>query len=189
VRRLDLNPQKKLRNPQRHLRSLARWPAEIELALPETKQLEGQRYWAFKAPVFSKVVEPPHATEETQRTLFAALFAAAATIEHSALRPAGCRVAVLATTPFMFQSEVTLFPDEDYFGSFTPPKKPGRTEMAGGAWIAAERAEIGEVAHLLPEPPAGFTFHGGTRLTQFDPEWGDEQPVERVNWVWAYDRR
>ncbi len=188
MRRLDLSPQKKLRNPARHVRSLARWPDSVELDLPETDELKGQRYWAFKIPVFSKAVEPPHATRETQRACIAALFQAAARIEASRVRPAGCRVAVLATTPFLFQSEVTLFPDEGYYGSFLPPAKYSRTKIDGGGWIESGAADLSEIADILPEAPAGLVFRGGTRLTQFEPEWG-ESPEARVNWVWSFERR
>jgi hypothetical protein len=187
MRRLDLHPLKKLRNPQRHIRSLARWPAQIELALPETAELAARRYWAFKIPVFSKVIEPPHATPETQRACFAVLFAAAEAVERSPLRPAECRVAILATTPFLFQSEVTLFRDETYFRSFLPPGAAARTEIESG-WIEAAPADPAALEGLAPAAPEGLEFMGGTRLTEFDPEWG-EAPVARVNWVWAYPRR
>ena len=66
MRRLDLYPKKKLRNPARHLRELARWPERIIDQLPDPAQLAGQRYWNFKVPVFAKLVEPPHATQEAQ---------------------------------------------------------------------------------------------------------------------------
>jgi hypothetical protein len=187
MRRLDTRPAKKLRNPQRHIRSLARWPEWIELDLPESAELAARRYWAFKIPVFSKAVEPPHATLEAQRACFAALFAAAETVERSRLRPQSCRIAVLATTPFLFNSEVTLFADEEYFQSFLAGPAAARTEMEGGGWIETAPADPELLADLAPPPPNGLVFRGGARLTEYDPEWG-EAPVARVNWVWAFDR-
>jgi hypothetical protein len=38
---------------------------------------------------------------------------------------ANCRVACLVTTPFLFQSEVTLFFDEAYFSGFLPVSETG----------------------------------------------------------------
>lgn len=187
MRRLDLHPQKKLRNPARHLRQLARWPERIISQLPDPARLTGQRYWNFKVPVFAKLVEPPHATPETQRACIAALFAAAEAIECSEHRPSNCRVACLVTTPFMFGSEVTLFPDEDYFRSFLPVEGPKRTEFEGG-WIEAVPADASLIAPLLPPAPDSLAFHGGTLLREFDPEWGPA-PVERINWVWSFPRR
>ncbi|MDP3494000.1 MAG: DUF3916 domain-containing protein, partial [Hyphomonadaceae bacterium] len=140
MRRLDVRPLKKLRNPARHLRALARWPERIVEQLPALEQAAGERFWNFKVPVFSKLVEPPHATAETQRACIAAIFAAAEAIELSDRRPENCRVACLVTTPFLFQSEVTLFFDEDYFRSFLPVSGKSRTEYDGG-WVEAEPAD------------------------------------------------
>jgi hypothetical protein len=187
MRRLDLRPDRKLRNPARHLRQLARWPERIVHQLPTSAELAGGRYWNFKVPVFSKVVEGRHATPEAQRACIAAMFAAAAAIERSPSRPSGCRVACLVTTPLLFESEVTLFEDEDYFRSFLPRPATSRTEFGGG-WIEASPADPAEIAAIRPPEPEGLAFMGGTRLVQHDPEW-QATPVSRCNWVWAYPRR
>jgi len=186
MRRLDLYPKKKLRNPARHLRELARWPERIIDQLPDPAQLAGQRYWNFKVPVFAKLVEPPHATQEAQRACIAALFAAAEAIERSGRRPPHCRVACLITTPFLFESEATLFFDEDYFHSFLPVTEKKRTEFEGG-WVEAGPANASLIAPILAPAPEGLAFMGGTLLREHDPEWGDK-PVERINWVWAFPR-
>lgn len=186
MRRLDLHPRRKLRNPGRHLRQLARWPERIVDQLPEAALLEGERFWNFKVPVFAKLVEPPHATAETQGACIAAIFAAAEAVERSERRPRNCRVACLVTTPFLFESEVTLFFDEQYFRSFLPPAKLARTTLADG-WIEAGPADTSALRDFLPPAPHGLAFFGGTVLTQFDPDWNDK-PIERINWVWAYDQ-
>ncbi|MDP3736715.1 MAG: DUF3916 domain-containing protein [Hyphomonadaceae bacterium] len=187
MRRLDLHPRRKLRNPGRHLRQLSRWPERIVDQLPGAAQLEGQRFWNFKVPVFAKVIEPPHATPETQRACIAAIFAAAEAVERSTRRPKNCRVACLVTTPFLFESEVTLFKDEDYFRSFLPPPKQARTALAEGS-IEAGPADVSALPDYVPSAPKGLEFFGGATLSQFDPSWGDK-PVGRINWVWAYDPR
>jgi hypothetical protein len=185
MRRLDLKPDKKLRNPERHLRQLARWPEEIVASLPD--DFSGLRFWNAKVPVASKLIEPPHATPETQRACLAALFAAAAAIEASDRRPPKSRIAVIAATPFMYSSEVTLFFDEEYFSTFLPPEDSSRTLFEGG-WIETEAADVSLLAPILPPAPAGLAFKGGIRMLQSDAEWGPE-PVESWTWVWAFDRR
>lgn len=187
MRRLDLRPAKKLRNPERHLRQLALWPQRIVEGLPTPDQQVGERFWNFKVPVFSKLVDPPHATLETQRACIRAIFAAAEAIERSERRPAGCRVACLVSTPSLFQSEVTLFFDEDYFGTFLPPEEGSRHVFEGG-WVEAEPADESEIRALAPDAPEGLAFRGGVLMRQYDPVWGPE-PVEGSTWVWAYPRR
>jgi hypothetical protein len=184
MRRLDFHPQRKLRNPGRHLRALARWPQEIAAQIPDAAVLDGERFWHWKIQVFSKLVDPPHAMPDTQRAALAALFAAAATVEASPRRPPGSRVAVMANTPRLFDSEVTLFLDDDYFRTFLPPAGKSRTPMMEG-WVEAEPADPALIADILPPAPEGLAFHGGTVIREFDPEWRPE-PLERINWVWAF---
>ena len=191
MRLLDTYPLKKLRNPARHMRALAKWPGEIAAQLPDAEtlariQADGDRFWNYKVPVFSKLVEPPHATPNAQRACIAAILAAAQAIETSPRRPPNCCVACLITTPFLFESEVTLFFDDDYFRTFLPPKQKGRTDYDGG-WVEAEAADPAAIAAIRPEAPAALDFFGGTRLREFDEAWGRDS--ERINWVWAFARR
>ncbi len=157
------------------------------MQLPSSGELAASRFWNFKIPVFAKLVEPPHATPEARGACIEALFGAAEAVEHSPNRPASCRVACLITTPFLFESEVTLFPDEDYFESFLPPGEEKRTELDHG-WIEASPADAAAIADILPEAPKGLAFEGGTLLRELDGELGDRL-IERINWVWAYPRR
>lgn len=191
-RRLDLHPAKKLRNPQSHLRQLAKWPHQIvgQLPAPEYRNGEahlGGRFWNFKVPVFQKLVDPPHATQDTQRACIAAILAAAEAVETSARRPPDCRVACLVSTPSLFQSEVTLFFDEDYFRTFLP-REEGRRNYFDDGWVEDEPADGALLGALAVEPPAGMEFFGGTLLRQYDPAWG-RKPVEQITWVWAYPAR
>lgn len=187
ARRLDLHPARRIRNPGRHLRALARWPDRIADLLPDAGMLAGERFWNFKAQVYAKLVEPPHATPDAQRACIAAIFAAAAAIEASPRRPPGLRVACLVTTPFLFDSEVTLFPDEDYFRSFLPRAGSRRAQHACG-WIESSPADPAAIADILPPSPPGLQAFGGTDLVEFDVERPDRLS-RRANWVWAFDRR
>jgi hypothetical protein len=186
MRRLDLRPRKKLRNPGRHLRQLAQWPDQIVTQLPSAEQARGEMFWNFKVPVFSKLVEPPHATPDMQRACVAAIFAAAEAVEKSDRRPKDCRVACLVTTPFLFQSEVTLFFSEDYFRSFLPRENSSRTAYEGG-WAESGPADAASMGEIMPPAPEGLELQGGVWLRQFEEGW--ESEIESVTWVWSFARR
>lgn len=173
------------------MRAFARWPDWIEQDLPQPWQVEGDRFWNFKVPVWEKAVDPPHATPETQRACLATIFAAMARLEASPLTPRPCRVACLVETPGLFGSEVTLFFDDAYFRTFLPPEGASRTEYQQG-WVAAEPADPSTIASIRPPEPPGMTFHGGTRIEQFDngdgdPEWARQWTS--YTWVWSFERR
>lgn len=155
--------------------------------LPEPGAHDGKRFFNFKVPVFAKVVDPPHARVETQRACIAAIFAAARAIEMSERRPKDCRVACLVTTPSLFQSEVTVFLDADYFRTFLPQATSKRTHYDGG-WVEAETADEAMIAAIRPPEPEGLAFQGGVLMRQVDDSWGPA-PVEQATWVWAYPRR
>jgi Protein of unknown function (DUF3916) len=187
MRRLDLHPHRKLRNPGRHLRAFARWPERIVQQLPTPDQCAGQRFRNFKVPVHAKLVDPLHATPEMQRACLSVILAAAQAIERSPLRPANCRVACLVSTPSLFQSEVTLFFDDTYFQTFLPREEGKRTYFEGG-WVEDEPADVEALGELAVAAPDGMTFHGGMLLRQYDPDWGPK-PVEQITWVWSYPPR
>ncbi|RYD91217.1 MAG: hypothetical protein EOP61_27995, partial [Sphingomonadales bacterium] len=77
MRRLDTYPLKKLRNPARHLRALARWPERIADQLPDADLLarihaSGDRFWNYKVPVFSAsqpVITTPTDAAKAEGTL------------------------------------------------------------------------------------------------------------------------
>lgn len=173
------------------MRGFARWPDLIEEHLPEQSQVEGERFWNFKIPVWEKAVDPPHATVETQRTCLAVILAAMARLEASARTPRPCRVACLVETPGLFGSEVTLFFDEDYFRTFLPPAGASRTEYQYG-WVTAEPADPAVIAAIRTPEPDGMTFHGGTRIEQLDTGWdegGGGRQWTSYTWVWSFERR
>ncbi|WP_063046890.1 DUF3916 domain-containing protein [Nocardia pseudovaccinii] len=187
MRRLDLQPTKKLRNPRRHLRQLARWPERIVEQIPDSSSLVDERYWNFKLPAAEKLVEPPYATNAIRKACLVALFEAAEAVEHSARRPENSRVACLVTTPFLFSSEVTIFLSEDYFHSFLPVPDVQRTDYRDG-WVEASPADASLLNPIRPPEPNGLEFFGGTRLLQFDEE-GSHHLIDSINWVWAFPRR
>jgi len=187
MRRLDLYPDRKLRNPGRHLRALARWPERIVSQIPLADDLGESRFWNWKIPVYSKLVEGRHATPAAQKAAIAALFAAAEAVERSPSKPPSTRIACLITTPFLFESEVTLFADEGYFLSFLPMPGAKRTPFDGG-WVESSPADPSILSAILPPSPPGLVFHGGTNLLHHDDTW-ERSPILRTNWVWAFQRR
>ncbi|WP_433624685.1 DUF3916 domain-containing protein [Nocardia sp. CA-120079] len=74
MRRLNVQPKKKLGNPGRHLRRLARWPERIVEQVPDSSLLVEERYWNFKLPVAAKLVDPPYATNAIRKACLATLF-------------------------------------------------------------------------------------------------------------------
>jgi hypothetical protein len=187
MRRLDLQPKKKLRNPGRHLRQLARWPDRITEQIPDAAAMTDQLYWNFKIPVTEKLIDPSRATDAVRKGCLAALFAAAEAVERSPRRPLDCRVACLATTPFLFQSEVTMFLSEDYFRRFLPASGVERTTYSSG-WVESEPADAALLTPIRPPEPSGLAFLGGTRFIEFDAECPG-QPVDYIQWIWAYPSR
>lgn len=174
------------------MRRLARWPEQIVAELAALEQRDraahlGGRFWNCKVPVFQKLVDPPQATLDTQRACIAAVLAAAAAVERSDKRPQNCRVGCLVSTPSLFQSEVTLFFDEDYFRTFLPREEGQRTYFDDG-WVEDEPVEAGALGDLAMAAPEGMDFFGGVLLRQYDPAWG-RRPVEQITWVWSFPRR
>ncbi|MFI6046295.1 DUF3916 domain-containing protein [Nocardia sp. NPDC051321] len=186
MRRLDLNPTKKLRNPGRHLRQLALWPERIVDQIPGSATRTDQRYWNFKIPVFNKLVDSPQTTNAIRKECLAILFAAADAVEKSLRRPPNSRIACLVTTPDLFSSEVTIFLSEDYFNGFRPVSDTQRTEYPGG-WIETSPADPTLLEPIRRPEPADLAFLGGTRFLEFDEDWPDQRSI-RTHWTWTYPR-
>ncbi|MEV6560991.1 DUF3916 domain-containing protein [Nocardia sp. NPDC051756] len=182
MRRLDLHPAKKLRNPGRHLRRLAQWPEWIVDQIPDT--FAEQRYWNFKIPVFNKLVDSPQTTNAIRKACLATIFAAAEAVEKSPRRPPHSRIACLVNTPDLFNSEVTIFLSEDYFNGFRPVAETQHTDYPGG-WIETTPADSTALTPIRPPEPPGLTFLGGTHFLEFDEEWPDLQ-ITRTLWNWTY---
>ncbi|MFD6160224.1 DUF3916 domain-containing protein [Nocardia sp. NPDC060256] len=184
MRRLDLNPDKKLRNPGRHLRRLAQWPERIADQIPDADILADRRYWNFKIPVFNKLVDSRQTTNAIRKTCLAILFAAAEAVERSPRRPPHSRVACLISTPDLFSSEVTIFLSEDYFNGFRPVRDTQRTDYPGG-WIETSPADPTSLNPIRPPEPTGLDLLGGTNFLEFDEDWPDLQ-ITRTHWTWTY---
>lgn len=108
----------KVRGMGRRLRALDRWARSLGDSLPEP--YEHQPFWHCKIPVLDRLVEPPTTRPAIQRQALQSLLLAAANLAEAcaASDKPYCRAAVLLTLPYLFQSEVTLFYDRDYYQGF-----------------------------------------------------------------------
>lgn len=118
MRRLSIHrPDAKVRGIKRRLRALDRWASGLsDIALPS----ENQRFLNFKIPVLDRLICPPTTTGGIQKRAFESLLKGAVSLADSARasKHAYYRTAVLLVLPDMFQSEVTVFFDSEYYDSF-----------------------------------------------------------------------
>ncbi len=120
MRRLSIHrPLQKVRNPARHLRSLACWADSFVDDYPEREA----KYINFKLATLDRLVEGPTAKLEWQRVAVAQLIKAA--LHLVAARPANEQgrswVAMLLGYPSLWSSEVTVFFERDYLNRFIAP--------------------------------------------------------------------
>lgn len=119
MRQLSLRPDQKLRGINRRLRALHTWASGFEGWFPPEAG-RNSRFNNFKIPVLDRLVRPPQTTRAIQATCITELLRAAQRL--AAAKPAHlhktCRIGVLLTLPDMWDSEVTVFYDLDYYRSF-----------------------------------------------------------------------
>lgn len=180
MRRLDLHPKRKLRNPERHLRALKLWQNTAHLNF-----LEGihphdiDQYWNIKLPVYAKLCNPPHTTPAIQRACVEALTGVAQNIRAHRIVDRSYRLAILLETPSMFSSEVTLFFDAEYLQSFYPPAEFGTKENGVGR-VTTLPAQMEQYDALKLAIPSDFEFAGGYGVIE---EYWNEPPVHRNHWL------
>lgn len=158
-RRSFHRPYAKVRNPARHLRSLRKWANKFEGWFPES---DGTKYWHHKIPVLDRLVDPPRAQLEWQAQALDSLFVVARHL--LATKPKNMTgrawVAVMATYPAMWSSEVTVFYDRDYYLSFLNHTRPITDHTLSGI--------------LGVNVPEGLVESGGIVIYPPDPD--DEDP-------------
>ncbi|MBT0961894.1 DUF3916 domain-containing protein [Denitromonas iodatirespirans] len=151
---------KKLRGIPRRIRALEKWAQGFSgYGRPQSEALE--RYFNWKIPVHSALVQGRQTNLGIQSRCVAALLKAASCLtEASSTASNGYyRVACLITWPWLHQSEVTIFYDKSYYESFL-----GKTNALAPRRISEK---------LSLSVPARFLEHGHD-ITQ--PE--DTFPVE-----------
>ena len=171
MRRLDLHPLRRLRNPARHLRSLRRWVESFsEFRWSDYSKNPHSNYVNWRVPIHAKLVSERHTTPAIQAEVIQCLVDAAARL-HAALPPE-CRhmpVGALIEFPSLFNSEVTLFVDPDYFRSFKPRPVVAESTRRDTFQIDVEPARIDLVSQFAIKLPQGFRAGGYfMRTIEFD---------------------
>jgi hypothetical protein len=170
MRRLDLHPHKKLRNPRRHLRSLHRWVEGFARFDGASYSEFADRFDHWRIPIHAKLSDEKHTTPEIQAEIIQCLVDAAANL-HAALPPERQHmpVATLITYPFLFNSEVTLFVDPDYFQSFKPRDIAASSTRSEYFQIDVEPSHVDVLGKFGIVLPAGARA-GGYFMRQIDFE-------------------
>lgn len=109
----------------RSLQNLREWSSSFSGRFPSGKELtENPRYWNWKVPVCSTLVEGHSASPETQRECAQLLINACARLMKA--KPSNqpnLRVTCCVALPDMFSSELCIYLQESYFlGHATPDK-------------------------------------------------------------------
>lgn len=186
MRRLDLHPLRKLRNPGRHLRSLHRWVETFsDLDEVDWNKYLKQRYVNWRIPVHAKLVGEKHTTPAIQSDVLQCLVDAATNL-HAALPPevSHLPVAALIEFPSLFNSEVILFTDPDYFRSFKPKPVVSKSTKYESFQVDVEPSRTNLVSEFgLTLPPGART--GGCFLRQIDFE-DDDDIREYESWTVAF---
>ena len=187
MRRLDLHPRRKLRNPGRHLRSLRRWAEGFGQFRwnDYSESPHNRNYVNWKVPIYAKLVSEPHTTSAIQTEVMQQLIDAAARLQ--AALPPECRhmpVGALIEYPFLFHSEVTLFVDPDYFRSFKPQKIEASSIRRETFQIDTEPARMDLVSRFALKLPERFRAGGYfMRTIEFDEP---DQVYECERWTIAH---
>ncbi|QRR08532.1 DUF3916 domain-containing protein [Burkholderia sp. MS455] len=95
---------------------MRRWPEQLSSYVSPDVWRSSERYWNWKIPVPSSLVQGRYATAATRRACAQGLIDASALL--LARKPFGCRsvrVTCVICLPDMFASEVCVYLDEDYF--------------------------------------------------------------------------
>lgn len=147
---------KKLRGIPRRLRSLETWASSFEGVI-RSQTTQEEKYFNWKIPVHSALVEGNQIAIEIQALCVMQLLRAAEYLSDAAPdNPKNYyRVACLLTWPWLHQSEVTIFYNQDYYEGFLGEENS----------LAPER--ISEKLGLLL--PQSFIEHGHD-VTQPDDE-------------------
>jgi len=183
-RRLDLHPQKKLRNPGRHLRSLASWASDPHSWLPESQALEawGGRYWHYKVPIHDKLVSSRDTTPAIRAAVAQCLLDAAGNVSKAVVLSRKCRVACLINPDNLFSSEVTIFFDDEYFDGFCPPIEYGTTRREPFT-VSTAPASIDLVSAWGLCVPKELVDFGGYQVWEHE----DGEPnATRVSHSWVF---
>ncbi len=175
MRRRSFNrPKEKLRGISRRLNALDKWADSFQNYFPS--EYSGEKYWNWKIPILDRMVDRPTTTKELQQYCANALLKAASYIETSKPKELeSAIVTVLLTYPDMFDSEICVFFNTDYFDSFY--EREGEEQNV-------KRISNGSLAETISlSIPKGFEEVGYQHTLR--EEWEGEVSVFVEEW-WSY---
>lgn len=163
-------PNEKLRGVKRRIKALEGWPDVFCSWFPSDVDLG---YWNCKIPVLDRLVSRKASSRKIQTRAANALLRAGENIRKA--RPSKYSysiVTVIVTYPEMFDSELCVFFDKQYFNKFFKRNTSEQRLLPTSGDSLSERMEL-----LVP---ASFSEEG------FDFEFiNDEGDWERTQW-WVY---
>jgi hypothetical protein len=168
MRRLDVHPLKKLRNPARHLRSLRRWAEGGVLThLAGRRQLEEwpDDYALLRPPFTSKLVAPRHTTPDICRAVAQSLLDAAGALSAGLKLERPVRVTCRLEPEYLWDSTLYLIFDDAYFQVSAPPQ-PFATTTTENYEATTAPVDIDLVADWALTLPDGFADFGGYRMIE-----------------------
>ncbi len=180
MRRLDLCPQKKLRNPGRHIRSLEKWSRSFEDFFP-SPDMAYKGLWYNNIPIYQKVVSPPRTNSNLQKQCAQLMIEGALRLCDA--RPEGLlspRIYVFLSFPDMFYSmvEVAFEPNPHlFFNSKENLERQGDDHN----WWEYFKLTSNRIDDLGLRIPDGFNVLS-TGLRRYDADWMSEPEVTE-EWV------
>lgn len=112
-------PNQKIRNPERHIRSLQKWADDFKGYYPERSD---ESYVNFKLWTLDRLVEGPKSKYKWKKAVLEQLMVAAKNLFDA--KPESEKgkswVAILLSYPNLWSSEVTVFFDKGYYEKFRP---------------------------------------------------------------------
>ena len=180
MRRIDLRPQKKLRNPARHCRSLEAWALSFDSFFP-TPEMTDRGLWYEKIGFSEKVVSPPHITPDVQAFCTRTMIDTARRIWNA--RPGDlkdARVYTYLTYPNMFGSFLEVAFERNAHLFFSLPGNAGRIGD-DTSWCEYTPLDSGAFPGRNLEIPDGFQI-AGCSVREYD---ADMTPPERHTEAWV----
>ena len=128
MRRMSVHrPYEKVRNPERHLRSLKKWAKGFEGFYPERKS--EKYYSSFKIWTLDRLVQGPTSQLEWKQEAIRQLLQAAENLIEA--KPESEKgkswVAILLCYPNLWFSEVAVFYEKKYLDNFIPSELNGKS--------------------------------------------------------------
>lgn len=182
MRRMDLHPRRRLRNPKRHIRSLMRWAETAHLHLPQPSAIEREAHtFCIRLPAYQKLCDPPHTTPELQHQCVEAMLIAAQNLRRHLNLTRPYRIALLLQTPHLWNSTIELVLDPVWPNSMFPPHEY-KVSKGTGFEVESLPPNTNILTDLKLVLPTGYALLSGIR--HIEREYGEPEPHVRDYHQW-----